>query len=143
MPTLSCLKKIFISLSALYYEQLDDEHFNVLFNSVSVISGRHEGENERLNAFKHLLRLGAPVAQWDKRWPTTEHTLSLSTSHRPDMTEILLKRSSIHPSFTADKASASSGKELWTARSADQRFTHCAMGLLSLQKSLAESPARK
>ena len=30
--------------------------------------------------------------------------------------------------------------ELGTARSADKRFTHCAMGLLSLQKSLAESP---
>ena len=109
MPTLSCLKKIFISLSALYYEQQDDERFNVLFNSVSVISGRHEGKNERLNALKHRLRLGTPVAQWDKRWPTIEHTLSLSTSHCPDMTEILLKRSSIHPSFTADKASASSG----------------------------------
>ena len=37
------------------------------------------------------------------------HNLSLSTSHRPDMTEILLKRSSIYPSFTADKGSASSG----------------------------------
>ena len=110
MPTLSCLKKkIFISPSALYYEQLDDERFNILFNSFSVISGRHEGENERLKALKHRLWLGAPVAQWDKRWPTTEHTLSLSTSHRPDMTEILLKRSSIHPSFTADKASASRG----------------------------------
>ena len=30
--------------------------------------------------------------------------------------------------------------ELGTARSADKRFTHCAMGLLSLQKSLPESP---
>ena len=70
MPTLSCLKKIFISLSALYYEQLDDERFNVLFISVSVISGRREGENERLNALEHRLRLGAPVAQWVKRWPT-------------------------------------------------------------------------
>ena len=37
------------------------------------------------------------------------HSLSLSTSHRPDMTEILSKRSSIHPSFTADKVSASGG----------------------------------
>ena len=49
------------------------------------------------------------MAQWDMGWPTIEQTLSLSTSHRPDMTEILLKRSSTHPSFTADKASASSG----------------------------------
>ena len=32
------------------------------------------------------------------------------------------------------------GMELGTARSVDKRFTHCAMGLLSLQKSLAESP---
>ena len=30
--------------------------------------------------------------------------------------------------------------ELGNARSADKRFTHCAMDLLSLQKSLAESP---
>ena len=54
---------------------------------------------------------GAPVAQWVKRWPTdladivrsslevkssqrssTAHSLSLSFEHRPDMTEILLKR---------------------------------------------------
>ena len=70
LPTLSCLKKIFISLSALYYEPLDDERFNVLFNSVSVISGRHVGENERLNALEHRLRPGASVDQWVKRWPT-------------------------------------------------------------------------
>ena len=104
------------------------------------MSGRcGEGENERLNALEHRLRLGAPVAQWVKRWPTDlavpssiptrgekktkekkknllnrkrgsiAHSLSLSTSHRPDMTEILLKRSSIYPSFTADKVSAWSG----------------------------------
>ena len=59
-------KKIFISLSALYYEQLDDERFNVLFNSVS---GRREGENEKLNALEHRLRLGVPAARWVKRWP--------------------------------------------------------------------------
>ena len=54
---------------------------------------------------------GAPVVQWVKRWPTDladrlrppfeakfsqpgsiAHRLSLSTSHRPDMTERLLKR---------------------------------------------------
>ena len=56
---------------------------------------------------------GAPVAQWVKRWPTDladrvqsplrrnllnrkrssiAHSLSLSASHRPDMTETLLKR---------------------------------------------------
>ena len=57
---------------------------------------------------------GAPVAQWVKRWPTDlavvssspargedlfnrkrssiAHSLSLSSAHRPDMTEILLKR---------------------------------------------------
>ena len=62
-------KKIF-SLSALYYKQLDDEQFNILFNSVSVISGRREGKNERLNALEHHLRLGASVAQWVKRWPS-------------------------------------------------------------------------
>ena len=85
---------------------------------------------------EHRLRLGAPVAQWVKRWPTDlavpssiptrgekktkerkknllnrkrgsiAHSLSLSTSHRPDMTEILLKRSSIYASFTVDKVSA-------------------------------------
>ena len=84
------------------------------FNSVSVISGRCEGENERLNALEHDLQLGAWVAQWVKRWPTDlavlssiptlgeifstvnggsiAHSLSLSTSHRPDITEMLLKR---------------------------------------------------
>ena len=72
-----------------------------------MISGRHEGKNKRLNALKHRLRLEARVAQWDRRWPTIVHALSLATSHSPDMTEILLKRSCIHPSFTADKASAS------------------------------------
>ena len=60
---------MFISLSALYYEQLDDERFNVLFNSVTVISGQREGENEKVNALEHRLRLGAPLAQWVKRWP--------------------------------------------------------------------------
>ena len=33
------------------------------------------------------LFLGAPAVQWVKRWPT-----SLSSAHRPDMTEILLKK---------------------------------------------------
>ena len=52
--------------------------------------------------------IGAPVAQWVKRWPTdlavpssspargeifsTAHSLSLSSVHRPDITETLLKR---------------------------------------------------
>ena len=49
------------------YVQLDGERFNVLFNSVSVISERCEGKNERLNALEHRLRLEAPVAQWVKR----------------------------------------------------------------------------
>ena len=62
----------------------------------------------------HCLLAGAPVAQWVKRWPTDlavvsyspargedlfnrkqgsiAHSLSLSSAHRPDMTEILLKR---------------------------------------------------
>ena len=57
---------------------------------------------------------GAPVAQWVQRWPTDlvvmssspalgedlfsrergsiAHSLSLLSTHRPDMTEILLKR---------------------------------------------------
>ena len=68
------------------------------------------------------------------------HSLSLSTSHRPDMTEILLKRSSIYPSSRLTRFLPVAEMELGTARSADKRFTHCAMGLLSLQKSLAESP---
>ena len=59
------------------------------------------------------LERGAPVAQWVKRWPTDladgvrsslevkildrkrssiAHSLSFSSEHRPDMTEILLKR---------------------------------------------------
>ena len=41
--------------------------------------------------------VGAPVAQWVKRGPTDLAVVSLrlrrlSTSHRPDMTEILFKR---------------------------------------------------
>ena len=69
-----------------------------------------------------LLILGAMVAQWIKRWPTDLavqssssaqgkifltanrvplHSLSLSSAHHPDMTEILLKRTKIasHPSI--------------------------------------------
>ena len=60
------------------------------------------------------ISLGAPVAQWFKHWPTDlavvssspalgeglfnrkrgsiAHSLSLSSARRPDMTEILLKR---------------------------------------------------
>ena len=65
------------------------------------------------------------MAQWVKRLPSnlavpssiptrgvifaTANRVSLSTSHCPDMTEILLKRSSIYPTFTADKVSDSSG----------------------------------
>ena len=59
-------------------------------------------------------RAGTPIAQWVKRWPTDlavpssspaqgeivstiirgsiAQSLSLSSAHRPDMTEILLKR---------------------------------------------------
>ena len=60
----------------------------------------------------YLYFRGAPVAQWVKRWPTDlaefnphsrrnllirkrssiAHSLSLSSKHRPDITEILLKR---------------------------------------------------
>ena len=29
-----------------------------------------QDENERLNALEHRLRLGVPVTQWVKRWPT-------------------------------------------------------------------------
>ena len=64
-------------------------------------------------SFIFLTMLGAPVTQWVKRWPTDladrvrspleaksshrkrssiAHSLSLSTSHCPDMTETLLKR---------------------------------------------------
>ena len=68
------------------------------------------------------------------------HNLSLSTSHRPDMTEILLKRSFIYPSLRLTRVPPLAGMEVGTAGSADKRFTHCAMGLLSLQKSFAESP---
>ena len=51
-------------------EQLNDERFNVIFNSVSVISGQRKGDNERLNPLGHRLWQEAPVAQWVKRWPT-------------------------------------------------------------------------
>ena len=37
---------------------MDDLRFYVLFNSVSVISGRWAGDNERLCAMKPRLRLG-------------------------------------------------------------------------------------
>ena len=128
------------------------------FSTVSQSSGRREVENERLNALKHRLRLRASVAHLVKRWPTdlavpssiptrgeifsNVNGVRLSTSHRPDMTEILLERPSSYPSFTADKVSTSSGNGARAARSADNRFTHCAMGLVSLQKSLAESPGK-
>ena len=60
-----------------------------------------------------IFKTRGPVAQWVKRWPTdladlvdprcwrnllnrkrssTAHSLPLSISHRPDMTEILLKK---------------------------------------------------
>ena len=59
-------------------------------------------------SYKSSTVVGALVAQWVKRWPefyprsrrnplnrkwsSIAHCLSLSTSHRPDMTETLLKR---------------------------------------------------
>ena len=79
------------------------------------------------------MSLGAPEAQWVKRWPTDlavkgsspvrgedlinrkrgfiAHSLSLSAAYRPGMTEILLKRtknrkSSIHPSMPQTHACA-------------------------------------
>ena len=147
-------KTIFISLSALYYEQLDDERFNVLFNSVSVISGRRECENERLNALEHRLRLGAPVAQWVKRWPTdlavpssipTRGKISSTVKGGCKQPFIINLSSSwydwntvekvIHPSFTADKVSAFSGNRA--------RQTHCAMGLISLQKIPCRKPSEE
>ena len=163
-------KTIFISLSALYYEQLDDERFNVLFNSVSVKSGWREDENERLNALEHRLRLGAPVAQWVKRWSTdlavpssistrgeilsTVNGVPLHTAFhfQPHIVLIWLKycwkgrKIASLPSthrLQLTRFPPLAGMELGTARSVGQRLTHCAMGLLSLQKSLAESPARK
>ena len=52
-----------------------------------------------------LVLIGAPVAEWVKRWHTDQavsssipariaymYCLSLSSAHRPDMTEIVLKR---------------------------------------------------
>ena len=48
---------ICVGLSALFFQQVDDGRLNVLFNSVSIISGRREGNNERLYAFKPRLRL--------------------------------------------------------------------------------------
>ena len=67
-----------------------------------------------IQEYLSLRNEGAPVAQWVKRWPTdlavvisspakgedlfnckrsfVAHSLSLSSAHRPDMTEILLKR---------------------------------------------------
>ena len=56
------------------------------------------------------------------------------------MTEILLKRSSIYPSFTADKISASSGngaRDRWISR---QTLHPLRYGPPKLTKSLAESP---
>ena len=82
------------------------------------------------------------MAQWVKRWRTdllnrkpgsNALSLSLSTSHRSDMTEIMLTRSSIHR-LRLTRFPPLAGMELGIARPADQRFIHCAMGLLSLRK---------
>ena len=65
----------------------DNLRFYVLFNSISVISGRRTGDNERLCAMERRLRL--------KRFPQTVFhyiQLTLSPTHRPHMTEILLKK---------------------------------------------------
>ena len=43
----------------------------------------------KLFSSKHFGLLGALLAQW---WSSIAHSLSLSFKHRPDMTEILLKR---------------------------------------------------
>ena len=67
-----------------------------------------------INIYKYNRNVGAPVAQWFKRWPTDlavsgssparggnisnrkrgfiAHGLSLKANHRPDMSEILLKK---------------------------------------------------
>ena len=136
--------------------------FNVLFNSVSVISGRCEGANERLNALEHRLRLGAPVSQWVKSWPTdlavpssiptrgeifsTVNGVPLHTAFHYQHLIVLIWLKYCwkgHPSIhrlRLTRFPPPAGMELGTAWSADKRFTHCAMGLVSLQKSLAESP---
>ena len=104
------------------------------------------------------------MAQWVKRWTTDQtvpssiplsrrnllnrkpgsiaNSLSLSTSYRPDMTEILLKRSSIHPSFTADKDSASSGNGARDCQISRPALHPLRYGLLGLRKSLAEMITR-
>ena len=83
-----------------------DLDFGELFGRENPIS--------RLNNTRMVYRLtvlGAPVVQWVKRWPTDLavesssparifsivngvplHSLSLSSAHRPDKTEIMLKR---------------------------------------------------
>ena len=74
-------------------------------------TSRPDENHHKVKSLKVLV--GAPVAQWVKRWPTDladrvrsslegnllnrkrssiAHSLSLSSKHRPDMTEILLKR---------------------------------------------------
>ena len=66
---------------------------------------RKEFAPKRASSF--LEELGVPVAQWVKRWPTDlaleaksshrkrgsiAHSISLSSAHCPDMTEILVDR---------------------------------------------------
>ena len=91
------------------------------------------------------------MAQWVKRWPTvlavpssiptrgeifsTVNGVSLHIAFHYQPLIVL----SIHR-FRLTRFLPLAGMELGTARSADKHFTHCAMGLLSLQKSLAESP---
>ena len=63
--------------------------------------GTSLGEWEHNNYSDIIISTRIPVAQWVKRWPTDladrvrsslEVFLSLSSKHRPDMAEILLKR---------------------------------------------------
>ena len=79
---------------------------------MKAISLKKDGE-KTWSCTRIRTRIGAPVAQWVKRWPadladrvrsslevkssqpkrsSIAHSLSLSSEHRSDMTEILLKR---------------------------------------------------
>ena len=58
---------------------MDDLRFYVPFNSSSVITGRYVGDNKRLCQMEPRLR--------DRKRGSIAHSLSVSPTHRPYMTE--------------------------------------------------------
>ena len=106
-----------------------------------------------------ICALRAPVAQWVKRWPTNlavpssipargrlfstangvyiAHSFSLSTSHCPDMTEILLKKDVksqvIHPYHICIKA----------VQTLQHKIESCRIFVLKFSYAMACPPVRE